>query len=119
MGNGKWVMGKRFIAVFRKVIEIIKRKINEEGINLNSLITKEMKHIIEIDDEQPNGLLVIELLKALNLDYKQIKTNKLTDSNIAFGIGRSATNEEIETYIQDVEQSPAITLNEAYERFNK
>ena len=78
-----------------------------------------MKHIIEIDDEQPNGMLVIELLKALNLDYKHIKTNNLTDTDIAFGIGRTATNEEIESYIIDVEQSPAITLNEAYKRFNK
>ena len=78
-----------------------------------------MKHIIEIDDEQPNGMLVIELLKALNLDYKHIKTNKLTDTDFAFGIGRTATNEEIESYIIDVEQSPAITLNEAYKRFNK
>ena len=78
-----------------------------------------MKHIIEIDDEQPNGMLVIELLKAPNLDYKHIKTNKLTDTDIAFGIGRTSTNEEIESYIIDVEQSPAITLNEAYNRFNK
>ncbi|MEI7979153.1 MAG: hypothetical protein WCI53_09935 [Bacteroidota bacterium] len=86
---------------------------------LNIIITKEMKHIIEIDDEQPNGMLVIELLKDLNLDYKHIKSNKLTDTDIAFGIGRTATNEEIESYIIDVEQSPAITLNEAYKRFNK
>jgi len=78
-----------------------------------------MKHIIEIDDDQPNGMLVIELLKDLNLDYKHIKSNKLTDTDIAFGIGRTATNEEIESYIIDVEQSPAITLNEAYKRFNK
>jgi len=78
-----------------------------------------MKHLIEIDDEQPNGLLAIELLKALNLDYKEIDKKKLTDKDIAFGIGRTATNEELNSYIIDVEQSPAITLNEAFKRFNK
>ena len=41
-----------------------------------------MKHIIEIDDEQPNGMLVIELLKDLNLDYKHIKSNKLIGAKL-------------------------------------
>ncbi|MFA9212275.1 MAG: hypothetical protein ACEQSR_00310 [Candidatus Methylacidiphilales bacterium] len=55
-----------------------------------------MKHLIEIDDELPNGKLVLQLLKELNLSVKpKDPIIPLTQDDLIFGIGRPATNEEM------------------------
>jgi len=55
-----------------------------------------MKHLIEIDDELPNGKLVLQLLKELNLSIKPTDPiTPLSQDDLIFGIGRSATNEEM------------------------
>jgi hypothetical protein len=63
---------------------------------IESNIFESMKHLIEIDDELPNGKLVLQLLKELNLSVKpKDPITPLTHNDLIFGIGRPATNEEM------------------------
>ena len=52
---------------------------------------------INIDESSEQGKHLLSLLKELKIDFK---ANSITPIDAAFGIGRAATNEELDEYIQ-------------------
>jgi len=52
---------------------------------------------INIDESSEKGKHLLSLLKELKIDFK---ANSISPKDAAFGIGRAATNEELDEYIQ-------------------
>lgn len=80
-----------------------------------------MKHLIEIDDELPNGKLVLQLLKELNLSVKpKDPITPLTQDDLIFGIGRSATNEEMFELVERIKKETfSNSINDLLKEFEE
>lgn len=80
-----------------------------------------MKYIIEVDESE-NGRKILNVLKELNVEYqiaKNVEDKKLTSKDLALGIGRKATKEELLEYIEKADKSPIIDVEDLLKEFEK
>ncbi|MFZ4798326.1 MAG: hypothetical protein ACOYMA_12590 [Bacteroidia bacterium] len=70
-----------------------------------------MKHLIEIDDELPNGKLVLQLLRELNINVKSKEQfTPLSSTDLIFGIGRPASDVEMFELVERIKKEKYTTL---------
>jgi hypothetical protein len=80
-----------------------------------------MKYIIEVDESE-NGRKILNVLKELNIEYQiaeNVEDKKLTSKDLALGIGRKATKEELLEYIEKADKSPIIDVEDLLKEFEK
>ena len=80
-----------------------------------------MKYIIEVDESE-NGKKVLNVLKELNVEYqiaKNVEYKKLTAKDLALGIGRKATQEELLEYIEKADKSPLIDVEDLLKEYDQ
>ena len=69
-----------------------------------------MKHLIEIDDELPNGKLVLQLLRELNINVKSKEPfTPLSSTDLIFGIGRPASDDEMFELVERIKKESYST----------
>ncbi|MDP3928831.1 MAG: hypothetical protein Q8R57_07395, partial [Bacteroidota bacterium] len=65
--------------------------------------------------ESENGKKVLNVLKELKVEYQianNVEDKKLTAKDLALGIGRKATQEELLEYIEKADKSPLIDVED-------
>jgi len=80
-----------------------------------------MKHLIEIDDELPNGKLVLQLLKELNINVKSKEPfTPLSSTDLIFGIGRPASDEEMFELVERIKkESYSTSIDDLLKEFEE
>ena len=69
-----------------------------------------MKHLIEIDDELPNGKLVLQMLRELNINVKSKEPfTPLSSTDLIFGIGRPASDDEMFELVERIKKESYST----------
>ena len=80
-----------------------------------------MKHLIEIDDELPNGKLVLQLLKELNINVKSKEPfTPLSSTDLIFGIGQPASDEEMFELVERIKkESYSTSIDDLLKEFEE
>lgn len=74
--------------------------------------------IIKSDSESKTDLL-IKLAEELGLSAEKQDVRELTTHDIAFGIGRKATDEELRIYLEKGKDAKYIDLDEAFSKYSE
>ncbi len=78
-----------------------------------------MKYTIELGDSSKDQL-VLGILKELNVKISNLETNQvLTAKDVAFGIGREATNIELKEYLNRADNSELLDIDDLIEELDK
>lgn len=80
-----------------------------------------MKHLIEIDDELPNGKMVLQLLRELNINVKSKEPfTPLSSTDLIFGIGRPASDDEMFELVERIKkESYSISIDDLLKEFEE
>lgn len=80
-----------------------------------------MKHLIEIDDELPNGKLVLQLLRELNINVKSKEPfTQLSSTDLIFGIGRPASDDEMFELVERIKkESYSTSIDDILKEFEE
>ncbi len=80
-----------------------------------------MKHLIEIDDELPNGKLVLQLLRELNINVKSKEPfTPLSSTDLIFGIGRPASDDEMFELVERIKkESYSTSIDDILKEFEE
>lgn len=74
--------------------------------------------IINSDSESKLDLL-LKLAEELGLSAEKQEVRQLATHDIAFGIGRKATNEEMDQYLAKGKDAKYIDLDEAFSKYSE